>query len=314
MKAVVVKRNGGPEELKVEQLKCPQQSDLKPNQLLVRVEYAGINYIDVYQREGLYPPPLPYTPGNEGAGVVVATGSDKTQFKVGDRVAFLSAGAYTEYAVVDSERVTACPDGDCKTGAALLLQGMTAVYLTRIARVERGSLVVVYAAAGGTGALVARLARSHGAKVIGVVGSESKVPIAKEYCDQVLIGYDSAELARFNGTADAVFDSLGKDTFTTSLALCKPGAHFVSYGNTTGPSEPFNPSSLKSVFYTRAALFDFIRTGGEFDGLAGSMWAAYKEGKIGVKIHAEYDLVDAAQAHADLQSRKTSGKLLLKIQ
>lgn len=294
-----------------------------PGQALVRVEAAGINFIDVYQRSGQYKMPLPGRLGLEGAGVVEAVGPGVSGLAVGDRVAWASvAGSYASHVVAPVDKLVPVPAGvDSKTAAAAMLQGMTAQYLvTDTYRIHAGDACVVHAAAGGVGLLLCQLADHAGAFVFGTVSTKEKALLAREAgADEVFVHGDvdfAAEARRLTSGAGVrvVYDSIGKDTFDRSLSALARRGMLVLYGQASGPVPPFDPQRLAaagSVFFTRPSLFDYVATREELAMRASYVFARIAEGALKVRIHAEIPLADAAEAHRRLESRETTGKVLL---
>lgn len=321
MKAIRVERTGGPEVLQLEDVAVPQPGE---NEVLVRQTAAGVNFIDVYVRTGLYKAQLPLTLGREGAGVVEAIGRGVSDFAPGQRVAYAQSppGGYAELHVVPARELVPIPDGvDDRTACALMLQGMTAHYLaTDTFPLQSDDIALVHAAAGGVGGLLVQLAKIRGATVIATVGTEEKAQLAREAgADQVVIytQRDFADAAREivgDKKVDVAYDSVGKDTWERSLSLLRPRGMLVVYGNSSGPVPPVEPQRLSaagSVFFTRPTLVDYIRERRELLKRARELFALTREGRLKVRIGATYALADAAQAHRDLESRKTTGKLLL---
>jgi NADPH2:quinone reductase len=315
MKAIVVEKPGSSSALQCK-TDVPQPSVAK-NEILVKVSHVGINYIDVYQRSGQFPVSMPFIPGCEGAGTVEKLGPNVTDLKVGDKVGFLcQGGAYAEYVSVSDAMAIKVEDVEC--GAAILLQGMTAVHLNSLVDVS-SKWVLVYAAAGGTGSLICQVAKHRGASVIGVVSSEAKAEKIRNFVKHVIVGYDKVEkeVQRItNGGVHAVFDSVGKDTFEMSLAIARTGGigHVIYFGAASGPPKPLDDFfSLHGTFITGASLFDAIGTKEGFEKLATDTLKLLKEKKIQCAIHKVYSLNDVKQAHEDISSRATTGKLLLKV-
>jgi NADPH2:quinone reductase len=319
MKAVVVTRNGGPEVLELEDWPDPEPGD---GQLLVRVEAAGINYRDVYDREGDYgggPPPK--IEGVEGAGVVESVGAGVEEFKAGDLVAWASApGSYAELVLVDAARAVAVPDGvSAETAAAAMLQGMTAHYLTGAAYpVQQGDWVVVHAAAGGVGLLLTQIAKLRGGRVIGTTSTDDKAAVARSAGADEVIGYDgfagrARELTGGRGVA-AVYDGVGATTFDEGIDALRPRGTMVLYGAASGPPGPFDLRRLQqggSLFLTRPTLVHYAVTRDELLERAGDVFGWIAGGQLDVRIGHRYSLDEARQAHEDLEARRTTGKLLL---
>jgi len=320
-KAIRIHRAGGPEEMRYEEIDVAAPAD---GEVQLRHTAVGLNYIDVYDRTGLYPMPLPGGLGREAAGVVVAAGRKVKDFKKGDRVAYVHTqpGSYCEVRNVPAARLVKLPRGvSDEQAAALMLKGLTAEYLLRRTyRVQRGDWILVHAAVGGVGLLLCQWAKAIGAKVIGVVGSESKVALAKRNgCRRVLVmGRDPLVESVKKITASAgvkvVYDSVGKDTFMDSLDCLAPLGMMVSYGNASGPPPAISPLELSkrgSLFLTRPSLFAYIAKREDLDAAAKALFAIVGSGKVRLRVGQRYRLADAAQAHRDLESRKTTGSTVL---
>jgi NADPH2:quinone reductase len=319
--AIVFYEHGGAEVLKWErrELGKPARAEVQ-----LRHTAIGVNFIDIYDRSGLYPRPLPEVPGREAAGVVVALGPGVRGLKVGQRVAYVhgAAGAYSEYRNIPAARLVKLPAAiSDQQAAALMLKGLTAEYLLRRTyRLQAGDFVLVHAAAGGVGSLLSQWARSLGARVMGIVGTEAKAAIARRQgCHQVFIaGRDEivASVRKYTRgqMANVVYDSVGKDTFIDSLDSLRPRGMMVSFGNASGPVPAFAPLELTrrgSLFLTRPSLFDYIAKPEELAAAARSLFAQVKSGKLKVPIGQRYALQDAAQAHRDLETRRTVGASVL---
>jgi len=317
--AIRIHRNGGPEVLVWEEIPVPAPG---PGEARVRQRAVGVNFIDVYQRTGLYPVTLPAVLGQEGAGVVEAVGPGETDVAVGDRVAYGGIpGAYAEVRTVPAEWLVKLPDGiDDELAAAVMLKGMTAEFLLRRShRVSSGETIVFHAAAGGVGQIACQWAKALGATVIGTVGSAAKVDVARRHgCDHVVLTTEDVaarvrSLTRGTG-ADVVYDSVGRDTFEASLDSLRPRGLLVSYGNASGPVPPFAPLLLTtkgSLFLTRPSLVHYIATRAELLASAGAVFEAVLAGKIRVEIGQRYPLAEASRAHADLEGRRTTGPSVL---
>jgi NADPH:quinone reductase len=320
-KVVRLHRHGGPEVLIVEQLD-PQPPG--PEDVEIRHTAIGVNFIDVYDRTGLYPLSLPAVLGREAAGVVVACGRRVRGLRVGDRVAYVHnvPGAYCEVRNVPAARVVRLPAAiSDREAAALMLKGLTAQYLLRRThRVVKGEPILVHAAAGGVGLILCQWAHALGARVIGVVGSDAKVDLARKHgCRHVLVsGRDPLvdhvrRLTKGAGVA-VVYDSVGKDTFLESLDCLRPLGMMVSYGNASGPPPPVSPLELSrrgSLFLTRPSLFAYISTREELTAAARQLFAVVKSRKVRIRIGQTYPLAEAAQAHRDLEARRTTGSTVL---
>lgn len=321
-KAVRVHEYGGPEVLKFDDIDV---TDPAPGEIRVRHTAIGLNFIDVYMRTGLYPlPALPTPIGMEGAGVVDALGEGVEDLSVGDRVAYASQppGAYAQLRTIAAARVVKVPDAiPDKTAAAMMLQGLTAQYLLRQTyRVEAGDTILMHAAAGGVGLIVCQWAKHLGATVIGTVGSAEKAELAKAHsCDHTILYRDENFKDRVMEFTDGrgvnvVYDSIGKDTFMDSLASLKKRGTMVTYGNASGPVDPFQPGLLGkmgSLYLTRPTLFDYIAERDNLVAMADELFEAVSSGVVKIEINQEYPLADTAQAHADLEARKTTGSTVL---
>src|SRR5216110_2587376 len=320
MKAIRVHTPGGPEALRYEDVERPTPG---PGQVLVKIEAAGVNFIDVYQRTGLYKVPMPFTLGQEAAGSVAAVGPGVTEPKVGDRVAYTSIlGAYAEYAVVPADRVVVLPDGvTARQAAAAMLQGMTAHYLACTTYpLKAGDTCLVHAAAGGVGLLLCQIASRRGARVIGTVSTREKAALAREAGARDVILYTEqdfeAEVKRLtNGLGlQVVYDSVGKTTFEKGLNCLTRRGMMVLYGQSSGPIASFDPQVLSqkgSLFLTRPTLAHYITTRAELVARAGEVLSWVKSGTLKVRIEHEFSLAETAEAHRALEARKTTGKLLL---
>jgi NADPH2:quinone reductase len=292
-----------------------------PGELRVRLEAIGVNFIDVYHREGRYPQPLPFTPGQEGAGVIEAVGEHVSGLAVGQRVAWAGvSGAYAEHALVPAERAVPVPLGlDSRRAAAAMLQGMTAHYLARSTHsLARGETALIHAAAGGVGLLLVQLAHQAGARVIGTVSTALKAELARAAGADEMILYRDEDFAlavkRLAGSVDVVYDSVGKDTFDRSLSVLRPRGLLVLYGMSSGPVPPLDLARLAgggSLYLTRPVLGHYTRTRAELLERAGAVLTAVADGSLQLRIEHEYPLAHAAAAHTALEARKTTGKVLL---
>jgi NADPH:quinone reductase len=292
-------------------------------QALVRIEAAGVNFIDVYQRTGLYKNPLPYGLGLEGAGVVEAVGSGVTTIRVGDRVAWTGIpGSYATHNVVPVDKLVALPAGvDARAGASAMLQGMTAHYLAHSTYpLKHGDTCLVHAAAGGVGLLLCQMARRAGARVIGTVSTEEKAKLAREAGAHDVILYTRqdfvAEVNRLTGgkKLQVVYDSVGKDTFEKGFDCLAPRGYMVLYGASSGPVGAFDPQLLNakgSLFLTRPSLFHHMASRDELVKRAGEVLSWIQKGELKLRIGATFPLAEAAHAHRDLEGRRTTGKVLL---
>lgn len=320
MKAIRIHQYGGLEMLRYEEVPAPVPG---PGQVLVRLEAIGLNFIDTYERKGLYPVELPHTLGTEAAGTVAEVGPGVTDFAPGDRVAYTGVpGAYAELAVVPAERLVPVPAGvTVKQAAAVILQGMTAHYLASSTRpLHRGDTCLVHAAAGGLGLLLCQIARRRGARVIGTVSTEAKAALARAAGADEIILYTvqdfEPEVKRLTGGAgvQVVYDSVGKTTFLKGLNCLARRGMMVLCGQSSGPVDPVDPQLLNqkgSLFLTRPSLFHYIATRDELVARAGEVLGWVVEGKLAVRIDREYALSEAAAAHRALESRQTAGKVLL---
>ena len=296
----------------------------EPGQVQVRQTAVGLNYIDVYDRTGLYPRPLPFVPGREAAGIVHAVGRSVRELKVGQRVAYVhsQAGTYTQLRNVSADEVVKIPAGiQDEQAAALMLKGLTAQFLLRRTyRVKAGDWLLVHAAAGGVGLILCQWAKALGARVIGVVGHENKVALARRNgCRHVLLTgrdplVDSVRKLTRGAMVDVVYDSVGHDTFMVSLDCLKRRGMMVSFGNASGPPPAIAPGELAkrgSLYLTRPTLFSYIATRAELVSSARELFAQVKRGAVRVRIGQSYPLADAAQAHRDLEARRTTGSTVL---
>ncbi|MEQ8409769.1 MAG: quinone oxidoreductase [Gammaproteobacteria bacterium] len=320
MKAIRVNENGGPEVLSCEDIEQPSPG---AGEVLVKVAAAGINYIDTYQRSGLYQIPLPSTLGLEAAGTVAETGAGVSQFKVGDRVAYTNvAGAYAEYAAVPANMLINLPDGvSFNEGAAAMLQGCTAHYLCRSTYpVNAGDRCLIHAAAGGVGLILIQMVKMLGATVIGTVSTEEKAELARQAgADDVILYTEQdfqSEVDRITDGAgvNVAYDSVGKATFEKSIDCLAKFGYMVLYGNASGPVTEFNPATLGpkgSLFLTRPTLFDYVATREDLEWRSGEVLQWITEGKIKLRLEHFFPLAQAQQAHEALEGRKTTGKVIL---
>ncbi|HEU4623388.1 MAG TPA: quinone oxidoreductase [Steroidobacteraceae bacterium] len=320
-KAIRIYEHGGPEVLRFEDLDVPAPA---PDEVQIRHTAIGVNFIDVYDRTGLYPLELPSGLGREAAGVVVAKGRKVRDFRIGDRVAYVSntCGSYAEVRNIPAARAVKVPKGvSDQQAAALMLKGMTAQYLVRRTyRVKRGDVVLVHAAAGGVGLILSQWAKALGATVIGVVGSDAKAELARKHgCKHVLIsGRDelvpSVKKITKNAGVNVVYDSVGKDTFMESLDCLRPLGMMVTYGNASGPPPAISPLELSkrgSLFLTRPTLYHYIARREDLVATARELFAAVKSKAVRMRIGQTYALKDAAEAHRDLEGRRTTGSTVL---
>lgn len=316
MKAVFVEQPGGVENLKHSDIPKPSPG---PGQALVKIAASGVNYIDIYFRKGVYPAPPPVVLGSEGAGTVESVAPDVQNVKPGDRVVYAMArGSYAEYHVVPAWQLVKIPSSvDFETAAAAMLQGMTAHYLTHSTYpLKPGDSCLIHAAAGGTGSLIVQMAKMLGAHVTGTVGSEEKAKQAKEAgADEVII-YTKEDFAAKAKGMHVVYDSVGQSTFMKSLDCLRPRGMMVSFGNASGAVTEFSPLTLSqkgSLFLTRPTLANYSATVEELDWRANDVLNWVAQGKLKLHIHKVYPLAEAGQAHRDLESRGTTGKLLLRV-
>ena len=320
MKAIQVSQVGGPEVLKLVNLPTP---DPKSNEALVQIKAAGVNFIDVYFREGRYPAPLPFINGQEAAGIVVAVGSDVRTLRLGDRVAYTNVlGSYAEYAAVPADRLVKIPgELDFNQAAAAMLQGMTAHYLSHSTYpIKSENTVLIHAAAGGVGLLLVQMAKNLGARVIGTAGSEEKAQLARDAGADEVIVYtkqdfetETRRLTEGEGV-HAVYDGVGKDTFEKDLNVLRPRGYLVLFGGASGPVPPFDLMQLTkhgSLYVTRPSLQHYVATREELEQRSHDVLQMIVRGDLKLRIHKTYPLEQAQQAHRDLEGRKTTGKLLL---
>lgn len=320
MKAIQVSAVGGPEVLSLIELPIPEP---KPNEAVVQIKVAGVNFIDVYFREGRYPAALPFINGQEAAGVVISTGVDVQSVKAEDRVAYSGVlGSYAEYAAVPADRLVKIPDQlDFTQAAACMLQGMTAHYLSHSTYpIKRGETVLIHAAAGGVGLLLVQMAKNLGARVIGTAGSKEKANLAREAGADEVIVYtehdfesESRRLTEGKGV-HVVYDGVGKATFEKDLNVLRPRGYLVLFGGSSGAVPPFDLMKLTqkgSLFVTRPSLAHYVATREELEERAGDVMQMIIRGELKLRIHKIYPLAEAQQAHRDLEGRKTTGKLLL---
>ena len=321
MKAIRIHRLGGPEVLTLQDIPVPEPG---PGEVLVRTEYAGVNFIDIYFRTGLYPAELPITNGQEGAGTVAAVGSGVSSFGQGDAVAYTGvSGSYAEYIVVPAEKLVRTPAGiTTKTAAAAMLQGMTAHYLTRSTfKIDSSHTALVHACAGGVGLLLVQIGKRFGTRVIGTCSTPAKAEKAKAAgADEVILYTEQdfeKECRRLTGGAgvDVVYDAVGKSTWEGSLGSLKPRGMMVTFGNASGPVPPLAPLELTkrgSLYLTRPSLWAYMATRQELEWRAGEIFEWILSGDIHVHIGGVFPLSQAAEAQTRLAGRQTMGKLLLR--
>ena len=318
---VQIDQPGGPEAMKLVDLPVGEPG---PGQIRIRHEAIGLNYIDVYQRTGLYPFPMPLTLGMEGAGVVEAVGDGVRDIVVGDRVAYAGGpvGAYSEVRCLPAERLLKLPAAlSFDTGAAMMLQGLTSAYLLRCTyRVQPGDVVLIHAAAGGVGLIACQWAKALGATVIGTVSNAAKAELARSHgCDHVIdyvredVPKRVREMTAGEGVA-VVYDGVGKDTFMGSLDSLRMRGMLVSFGNASGPVPPIEPLLLSqkgSLYLTRPVLWHYTARREDLLALAGELFAVVVSGKVKIEVNQTYALADVASAHRDLEARKTTGSTIL---
>jgi NADPH:quinone reductase len=320
MKAIQVKQVGGPEAMELVELPVPQP---KANEVVVKLAASGVNFIDVYFREGRYKTQLPFVPGQEGAGSVIAVGAEVKSVKVGDRVAWTAVlGSYAEYAALPADRLVPVPQGVSEeSAAAAMLQGMTAHYLSHVTyRLKQGETALIHAAAGGVGLLLVEMAHNIGARVIATVSTEEKAKLARDAgADEVILYTQSdfeVETKKLTGGkgVDVVYDSVGKTTFEKGLNVLRPRGMMVLFGGSSGAVPPFDPIVLSqkgSLYLTRPSLTNYIATRDELVQRSSAVFGMIANGKLKLRIQHKYPLNDAQRAHRELEGRKTTGKLLL---
>jgi NADPH:quinone reductase len=320
MKAVRVHKYGGPEDLVIDDIPVPEP---KAGEARVKIEAIGVNYIDIYQRTGLYPLQTPFTLGSEAAGVVDAVGEGVTEVKKGDRVAYaMVPGSYAEYAIVPAWRLVPVPPNiDAKSAAAIMLQGMTAHYLTHSTYpLKQGETALVHATAGGVGLLLAQIAKMRGAKLIGTVSTEAKAALAKQAgADDVILYTQTDFLTEVKKLTDGkgvhvVYDSVGATTFDKSLDCLRPRGYLVLFGQSSGPVPPFDPGKLAgkgSLFLTRPSLAHYTLDRAELLQRSGDLFNWIASGKLKLRVESAFPMVDASEAHRQLEGRKTTGKVVL---
>ncbi|QHJ00260.1 NADPH:quinone reductase [Xylophilus rhododendri] len=323
VRAVRIDRHGGPEELQLVDLEV---GDPGPGQIRIRHRAIGLNYIDVYQRSGLYPFPMPLTLGMEGAGVVEAVGEGVTHLKEGDRAVYCGSppGSYSEARLIPAALVCQLPDAiSFETGAAMMLKGLTAQYLLKktlpMEGLQQGDFVLFHAAAGGVGLIACQWARLLGLRLIATAGSPEKCQMALDHGASHAIDYRqedfAARVAEITGGqgVKVVYDSVGKDTFDKSLECLRPFGLMASFGNASGPVPPFAPASLakKSLYLTRQTLFNHYNTRERAQAMADDLFSVVASGEVKIDIHQRYPLADVQQAHRELEARKTTGCSIL---
>lgn len=319
-RAIQIAATGGPEQLQLVEVAV---GDPGPGQIRIRHQACGLNFIDVYHRTGLYPLPLPHGLGMEGAGIVEAVGEGVTHLKAGDRAAYASAppGAYCEARVMPAQNVVKLPDGIAfDTGAAMMLKGLTVQYLLKKTQpqggLKSGDAILFHAAAGGVGLIACQWARAMGLELIGTAGSDEKCELARQHGAAHVINYNRedfvARVKELTGGrgVKVVYDSIGRDTFDRSLDCLSPFGLMASFGNASGPVPPFNVGSLGpkgSLYVTRATLFSHINSREATQAMADDLFSVVQSGQVKIRIDQRYPLNDAAQAHRDLEARKTTG-------
>jgi NADPH2:quinone reductase len=320
MQAIRVSAPGEPGALQIEEVPTPE---LGPGQVRIKVEAAGVNFVEIYQRKGQYKMPLPFTPGGEAAGTVDAVGLDVSDIRVGARVAAVDArGSYAQYALVDASSVVPLPDDvSAEVAAAAILQGITAHFLAHsVFRLEPGQTALVHAAAGGVGQLLVQIAKKRGARVIGTVGSAEKAQIARDLgADEVILynetDFEAETKQLTNGAGvDVVYDSVGQATFEKGLNALKPRGLMVLFGQSSGPVAPLDPQVLNakgSLFLTRPTYKHYIATREELLWRAQDLFGWIAAGELRVRIDKTFPLAEASAAHQYLEDRKTQGKVLL---
>jgi NADPH2:quinone reductase len=319
MKAIRIHKTGGPEVLVVDDIPVPEP---KPGEARIKVEAIGLNFIDIYHRTGLYPLATPFTPGMEAAGVVDAVGDGVTEVKKGDRVAYcMVVGSYAQYAIVPAWKLAVPSAVDARTAAALMLQGMTAHYLTHSTYpLKKGELALVHAAAGGVGLLLVQVVKQLGATVIGTVSTDAKAALAREAGADHVILYTQSDFAEEvkklteGRGVHVVYDSVGQSTFSKSLECLRPRGYLVLFGQSSGPVAAFDPALLVakgSLFLTRPSLIHYTLTRDELLQRTSDLFTWTASGKLKVRIDKTLPLSEAAEAHRLLEGRKTTGKVLL---
>ena len=322
MHAIRIHEVGGAESLRTETIPVPQPGS---GDVLVGVEAAGVNFIDIYKRTGLYEVPLPATLGEEGAGTVVAVGTDVRDFSIGERVAWAGTlGSYAEFALVPATKLVGIPDGiAATTAAALMLQGSTAHYLaTSTWPLRRGDTCLIHAAAGGVGLLLVQIAKRAGARVIGTAGTDDKAELARDAGADEVIVYTresfAEEVRRITEGrgVDVIYDSVGRSTFLPGLDLLRPRGMMVLFGQSSGPVDPIDPQILArkgSLYLTRPTLAWYTATPAELRSRADDLFAWVAAGQLSARIGAEFPLERAVDAHRALEGRRTTGKVLLRV-
>jgi NADPH2:quinone reductase len=321
MKAIVISEQGGPDNMVLSEVPEPEAG---PGEVVAEVDAAGLNFVDVYQRSGLYEMELPFIPGSEGAGTVLSIGDDVSGIGVGDRIGWANVrGSYAEKSAIPADKAVPIPDGlDTVTVAAMLLQGITAHYLaTDTFRLRPGHRCLIHAGAGGVGLLLTQIAKLKGAEVFTTVGSEEKAELSRKAGSDHVIGYSETDFVEAveeicgPNTIDVVYDGVGASTFESSLDLLRPRGLMVSFGNASGPAPKISPLVLSqkgSLFLTRPTMAHYISTREELLGRCRDLFDWIRSGVLEVRIGSEYPLADAAEAHRALEGRRTTGKVLLR--
>lgn len=319
MKAIRISKTGGPEVLTLADIDTPTPG---PGQVRVAAAAIGVNFIDTYQRSGLYPLPLPTGLGSEAAGMVEAVGEGVDAFAIGDRVAYCTApvGAYAEAHLVPADKLVKLPEAiSFETAAAAMLKGLTVQYLLKQTfPVQAGQTILFHSAAGGVGLIAGQWAKHLGAKVIGTVGSDDKIALAEANGYDLVLNLNQddwvAKVREATGGVPVVYDSVGKDTWAGSLDCLKPRGMMVSFGNSSGAVPPFSPAVLSqkgSLFLTRPTLFHYAATAGELQAMADDLFAVIASGAVKIAVNQKFALADARKAHEALHSRKTTGATIL---
>jgi NADPH2:quinone reductase len=319
MQAIRIHAPGGPEAMELEEIDVPRPV---AGEVLVHVEAAGVNYIDIYDRTGVYAQALPATIGREGGGTVTEVGEGVSEFKSGDRVAWaMVPGSYAEYCVLPAHRLVPVPDGVSSTlAAAVMLQGMTAHYLTRTTYpLKQGDTCLVHAAAGGVGLLLCQMAKARGARVIGTVSTDEKAALARDAGADEIIFYTrqdfAAEVKRLGGT-NVIYDGVGKATFEAGFDCLRPRGMMVVFGQSSGKPPPVDPQTLNSkgsLFVTRPTIANYISDRAELLERAADVLGAVRDGSLKVRLHQTFPLAQAGDAHTALEGRQSAGKLVLEI-
>src|SRR5271156_118078 len=318
MKAIQITQTGGPEVMSIREVPTPVPG---PGELLIRVAASGVNFIDLYVREGRYANPVPFIPGQEASGTIAAVGEGVRSIKEGDRVAWCSIlGTYAEFALAPADRVVPIPaEISFEQAAAVMLQGMTAHYLSHATYpIRKGDEVLIHAGAGGVGLLLTQMAKSLGARIFTTVSTEEKAALSREAGADVVINYRTddfaAEVRKQSPGLHAVYDSVGKTTFEQSLSVLRPRGMMVLFGGSSGAVPPFDLmrlAALGSLFVTRPSLKDYTASRGELEVRAGEVLQGVAKGTLKLRLEHTYPLAEAAQAHRDLEARRTTGNILL---